>query len=71
MIPPIQMMQAHQFLYYVGPHPIWSDFDYDRFCQLHSLDGNGGSDRASDYSLDVKRLASNMVSNPGNYPPPE
>lgn len=69
---PEQLMKAMQFLYYCGPalglQPIWSDFHYDKFCQRHGLEGNGGSDRASDYPPSIVRLAMAAHNNPPLYP---
>ena len=47
---PFLTMRAHQYLYYVMCRPVISDYEYDRFCKKHGLEGGGGSDRASDYS---------------------
>lgn len=67
---PEQLMQACQYLYYVGqPAPIWTDYQYDKFCQKHGLDGSGGSDRQIDYPPSIVRLAAAMKNNPLLYPP--
>ena len=63
-------MLAHQYLYYVGPEPIWSDFYYDKFCRKHGLDGNGGSDRAADYPPEIVALAMAMIAKPEDFPVP-
>jgi len=61
---PNDIMQAHQFLYYVKCAPIISDEAYDMFCKQHGLQGGGGSDPAQDYSEAVKRLAGVMAFSP-------
>ncbi len=66
---PTEIMQAHQYLYYVTSNPIWGDYAYDKFCQRHGLDGNGGSDRAADYPAKVVKLAEQMRAEPGAFPP--
>jgi hypothetical protein len=63
------LMQAHQYLYYVTSRSVWTDCEYDRFCKRHGLDGNGGSDLASDYPQDVIDLANKIFQNPSQYPP--
>lgn len=50
-------MKAHQYLYYVEARPVLSDYEYDKFCREHDLEGGGGSDRASDYPPAVIALA--------------
>jgi hypothetical protein len=52
-----QIVLIHQYLYYVMNAPIWSDYEYDRYCKAHGLEGGGGSDRASDYSAEIANLA--------------
>ncbi len=64
---PEQVMKAHQYLYYVGPHNVWSDYEYDQFCDRHGLDGKGGSDRASDYPAEVVKLAHEILKEPFKY----
>jgi NAD-dependent DNA ligase len=54
---PDQVVKAHQYLYYIGPSPIWSDYEYDQYCSLHCIDGKGGSDCERDYSSEEKKLA--------------
>ncbi len=56
-----QVMLAHQYLYYVISKPILTDYEYDQFCKKFGLDGNGGSDRAVDYSPEVIALAMTML----------
>ena len=65
---PESVMQAHQYLYYVIAEPIWTDYEYDMFCKAHGLEGGGGSDIASSYSMEVKILALEMHENPTSYP---
>lgn len=64
-----EVMLAHQYLYYVECRPIWSDYEYDKFCESKGMEGNGGSDLASDYSEEVIRIAHHMISHPERYPP--
>lgn len=59
---PSQLMQAHQYLYYVRCAPVLSDFDYDKFCKRNGLDGGGGSDRASDYPPHIIAIAAQLSS---------
>lgn len=63
---PMQLMKAHQFLYYQG-RAVWSDQRYDQFCKEHGLDGVGGSDLVGDYTLDEKELAARIEANPHLY----
>lgn len=63
------IMQAHQYLYYVRCAPILSDYDYDHFCKRNGLDGGGGSDRASDYPPHIIALAAKL-SSPNNRDEP-
>jgi NAD-dependent DNA ligase len=63
------IMLAHQYCYYVLSESVWSDYEYDKFCERNGLDGNGGSDIASSYSSEIASLAKKMVSNPKAYPP--
>ncbi len=60
------VMLAHQYLYYVAARPIWTDYEYDQFCNLHGLDGSGGSGLADKYPERVKQLAQEML---GNHSP--
>ncbi len=64
---PRQMVRAHQYLYYCTARPIWSDYDYDRYCIAHQIQGGGGSDRASDYSPEDVALAEAMCAAPRLY----
>lgn len=67
---PADIVSAHQYLYYVRVAPIISDYEYDQYCRKHGIDGNGGSDRAGDYSGKIIGLADRMVST-GNPIPTE
>lgn len=67
---PEDIVQAHQYLYYVHARPIWTDFEYDRFCKKHGIEGGGGSDLENDYPLHVKILANRMRAEPSNFPAP-
>jgi hypothetical protein len=60
----IEIMQAHQFLYYVRCSPILSDYEYDQFCKSNRLNGDGGSDLASDYSPRIVALAEQLKDEP-------
>jgi len=63
------IMQAHQYLYYVRCAPVLSDYDYDHFCKRNGLDGGGGSDRASDYPPHIIALAVKLSSPNGKDEP--
>ncbi len=56
-VEPEKLMKAFQYLYYVECNPVVSDYEYDRFCKQHGLDGGGGSDRASDYAPETVAFA--------------
>jgi len=58
---PNKTVLVHQYLYYVLAKPIWSDYEYDLFCHKHSIDGGGGSDRASDYPQDIIDEANKLL----------
>lgn len=58
---PEQIQQAHQYLYYVLGRPVWSDYEYDRFCSKHGLECGGGSDLASSYTPEVQKLALSLI----------
>lgn len=60
-MPPEFTVKVHQYLYYVLATPLWSDYQYDRFCHEHGIPGGGGSDRASDYSADVIAAAKQLM----------
>lgn len=64
---PKEIILAHQYLYYVKSNPIWTDFEYDRYCDVHGIPGNGGSDLGSDYSSDIIALALRMERNPKEF----
>lgn len=65
---PLELAQAHQFIYYCFPdYVIWSDYDYDRYCLYHGIDGSGGSDNPMDYSPAVKDLAWKIRANRSLY----
>lgn len=64
---PESIVLAHQYLYYVLSDPVWSDYKYDMYCRRHGIDGGGGSDRAKDYSLEVRKLALDISDNPSKY----
>ena len=57
---PEEIMQAHQYLYYVKSVPVLTDYDYDCFCKKHGLQGGGGSDLASDYAPRIIALAASL-----------
>ncbi len=59
--PPEQIIQAHQYLYYVLAKPVLSDYEYDMFCEKHGIAGNGGSDLASSYPVAIRAIALNML----------
>lgn len=63
-LPPRDVMLANQFLYYVESSPVWSDFEYDAYCERHKLEGHGGSDRADSYSPEVQKLAAFLTMYP-------
>lgn len=67
---PTDIIAAHQYLYYVLARPVWSDYDYDRYCRANGIEGGGGSDRASDYDPLVRTLAHTMHLDPLAYPVP-
>lgn len=54
---PSEIVKAHQYLYYVALKPVWSDYQYDMYCDDHGIEGIGGSDRAEDYTDRIKELA--------------
>jgi hypothetical protein len=56
---------------YVLSTPIWSDAEYDRFCEWNKLDGKGGSDSAGDYCDTIQKLARDMIAEPQSWPPPK
>jgi hypothetical protein len=58
---PEDVMRAHQYLYYVLARPVLTDYEYDRFCRDAGLFGGGGSDRASDYSEHVIKIANQLL----------
>jgi len=64
-----ELMLAHQYIYYVLSDNVWSDYEYDQFCERNGLDGTGGSDCAMHYTIETVVLATNIRSNPQNYPP--
>lgn len=66
---PNDLMLAHQYLYYVVSRPVLTDYQYDRFCEEHGLDGIGGSDLASDYPPAVVALAERITEVPWDYKP--
>ncbi len=69
-----QIIKAHQFLYYVEAKSVWSDHQYDAFCKLHGIAGNGGSDLASDYTREIIELARRIEHDPHKpayYPQPK
>lgn len=57
---PSEIMQAHQYLYYVLAEPVLSDHQYDQFCKANSLNGSGGSDCECDYSERIKQIAGKL-----------
>lgn len=57
---PEELMQAHQYLYYVKCFPVISDYEYDMFCQKHGLEGQGGSDHEDSYPQHIKDLAETL-----------
>lgn len=59
---------AHQYLYYVLAQPIWSDYEYDKWCERHELQGGGGSDLESNYHPAIKFLAKQMIAEPNTFP---
>lgn len=63
------IVKAHQYLYYVRTQPIWSDYDYDRFCAAHGIEGGGGSDRECDYDPKIVELAERMALAPHEWWP--
>lgn len=68
ILPPEQIIQAHQYLYYVLAKPVLSDYDYDMFCRANGCMGNGGSDSADDYTEADKALAEDILRYPAKYP---
>lgn len=65
----VDIMRAHQFLYYVLSCPIWTDYEYDQFCSRNNLNGSGGSDLTSDYEPKIIALATDMFNHPPLYSP--
>lgn len=63
------IMRAHQFLYYVEGQPIWSDYEYDRWCAERGLFGGGGSDMRSSYEPRIIELAQQMREHPEDFRP--
>lgn len=61
MTSPEDLVKAHQYLYYVEARPVLSDYEYDKFCEAHGIEGGGGSDLASDYSENIKDLAAAIL----------
>ena len=59
-----EIIIAHQYLYYIEATPIWSDRDYDFFCNDRNIEGGGGSDLASSYPKYIVELAHKMKANP-------
>ncbi len=66
---PTDIVAAHQYLYYVVGVPVWPDDTYDAYCDLHGIEGNGGSDCASSYDARIVTLAKAIQANPLAYPP--
>lgn len=62
-------VKAHQYLYYIECRPIWSDYDYDKYCQQNNIISIGGSDRKTDYTPEVALLAQQMLSSPHLFKP--
>lgn len=58
---PEQIVQAHQYLYYVLCTPVISDYEYDMFCQKHGIPGNGGSDLAASYPAHIRAIPQNLL----------
>lgn len=58
---PSDVMKVHQYLYYVLHKPLWTDQAYDTYCLDHNLQGIGGSDLPSDYSLPIREYANSLV----------
>ena len=61
LLPPEQIVQAHQYLYYILAKPVLSDYEYDMLCKKHGIDGGGGSDMASSYPVAIRAIALNML----------
>ncbi len=59
---PQKTVLIHQYLYYVAASPVWSDYQYDMFCDKHGVEGGGGSDRECDYPEDVIQEAREILS---------
>lgn len=57
----LQLMRAHQWLYYVANRPVISDYAYDLYCREHGMDGGGGSDLDSDYTDEDRELAQQLL----------
>jgi hypothetical protein len=64
-----QIMKAHQYLYYVAGTPVWSDYEYDKFCRDMKLDGKGGSDLESSYTDEDRILAKAFVAGESGIEP--
>lgn len=60
---PDKIVKAHQYLYYVKNQPIWTDYQYDRYCSKFDIEGVGGSDSEDDYTKEIKDLANDMKTN--------
>jgi hypothetical protein len=65
----MDIVRAHQYLYYVKGIPIWNDIEYDTFCKVHNVPGQGGSDLAEDYESFIVLLAGIMARHPEDWEP--
>lgn len=59
----VNLVEAHKYLYYVLNRPVLSDYEYDKLCKDNGLDGKGGSDLDTSYSIEVKQLANKLLKN--------
>jgi NAD-dependent DNA ligase len=62
--PPL-IVRAHQYLYYVRLTPVLTDYDYDMLCHRLGVEGGGGSDLASSYTVEEKRVADELLAQHG------
>jgi hypothetical protein len=57
----LTLIRAHQYLYYVLVRPVITDYEYDMLCSAAGVEGGGGSDLASSYTLEEKELATQLL----------
>ncbi len=57
---PADLVRAHQWLYYCVARPVLSDWSYDLYCDVHGIEGSGGSDCESSYTAEDRALAARL-----------